>query len=136
MKSLITTHFRRESIRWRCRLKIYEICWGLIYQNNRLKLNRLWAVAGATGIVLGAAYMLWLYQRVMFGSNDNPENQSLTDLTLRELATFIPLIILAFWIGLYPRTFLQYLHEPVNKIVEIVRPGEFAPVSEHRAARQ
>jgi NADH-quinone oxidoreductase subunit M len=99
-------------------------------------VNRLWAVAGATGIVLGAAYMLWLYQRVMFGSNDNPENQSLTDLTLRELATFIPLIILAFWIGLYPRTFLQYLHEPVNKIVEIVRPGEFAPVSEHRAARQ
>ena len=98
--------------------------------------NRLWAVAGATGIVLGAAYMLWLYQRVMFGGNDNPENHSLTDLSLRELATFIPLIILAFWIGLYPRTFLQYLHEPVNEIVDIVRPGEFAPVSEQRAARE
>ena len=85
--------------------------------------NRLWAVVGATGIVLGAAYMLWLYQRVMLGSNDNPENQSLTDLNLRELATFIPLIILAFWIGLYPRTFLQYLHEPVNENRRDCPPG-------------
>lgn len=94
-------------------------------------INRLWAVAGATGIILGAAYMLWLYQRVMFGSNDNPKNQLLPDLNLREIVTFVPLLILAFWIGLYPNTFLQYLHEPVNEIVEIVRPGEFEPVTEH-----
>ena len=47
------------------------------------------------------------------------------DLNLRELASFAPLIILAFWIGLYPKTFLDYLHEPVNRVVERVRPGEF-----------
>ncbi|MFQ5739596.1 MAG: NADH-quinone oxidoreductase subunit M [Acidobacteriota bacterium] len=98
--------------------------------------NRLWAVAGATGIVLGAAYMLWLYQRVMFGRNDNPENQKLPDLNRRELATFVPLIILAFWIGLYPRTFLDYLHDPVNKIVEIVRPGQFVPIATQSAAKE
>ncbi len=87
--------------------------------------NRIWAVVAVLGIVLGAAYMLWLYQRVMLGKNDNPANHNLTDLNLRELATFVPLILLAFWIGLYPRPFLSYLNEPVNEIVEIVRPGEF-----------
>jgi NADH-quinone oxidoreductase subunit M len=98
--------------------------------------NRLWAVAGAIGIVLGAAYMLWLYQRVMFGENKHPENQKLPDLNWRELATFIPLIILAFWIGLYPKTFLDYLHEPVNEIVEIVRPGEFPQLPAQAAAKE
>ena len=97
---------------------------------------RLWAVFGAVGIVLGAAYMLWLYQRVMFGPLDNPENQSLSDLNLREVATFVPLIILAFWIGLYPNTFLDYLHEPVNQIVERVRPGEFSPLPAQAVVRE
>jgi NADH-quinone oxidoreductase subunit M len=85
-------------------------------------LLRKWAIWGASGIVLGAAYMLWLYQRTMFGKLDKPENQKLHDLNLRELATFVPLIILAFWIGLYPKTFLQYLDQPVVQIVQRVRP--------------
>ncbi|MBI4446212.1 MAG: NADH-quinone oxidoreductase subunit M [Acidobacteria bacterium] len=89
---------------------------------------RSWAIFGAAGIVLGAAYMLWLYQRVMFGTIEKDENRTLPDLTLREFATFAPLIVLAFWIGLYPRTFLEYLHEPVNQVVEKVRPGEFMPL--------
>ncbi len=89
---------------------------------------RLWAIFGATGIVLGAAYMLWLYQRVMFGKLENPENQKLPDLNWREIATFVPLIILAFWIGVYPKTFLQYLDGPVNQLVEKVRPGEFQAI--------
>ena len=83
---------------------------------------RVWAILGASGVVLGAAYMLWLYQRVMFGKLDNPENQHLPDLNLRELATFVPLIILAFWIGLYPKTFLRYLDKPVIDLVQRVRP--------------
>jgi NADH-quinone oxidoreductase subunit M len=89
---------------------------------------RLWAVFGATGIVLGAAYMLWLYQRVMFGKVEQAENLKLPDLNWRELATFVPLIILAFWIGIYPKTFLQYLDAPVQQIVEKVRPGEYTPL--------
>ncbi|MDA2928891.1 NADH-quinone oxidoreductase subunit M [Acidobacteria bacterium AH-259-O06] len=88
-------------------------------------IYKLWALFGVLGIVLGAAYMLWLYQRVMFGELDDPENRNFPDLNWRELATFVPLIILAFWIGLYPKTFLDYLHAPVNQIVERVRPGEF-----------
>jgi NADH-quinone oxidoreductase subunit M len=85
-------------------------------------VNWVWAAVAATGIVLGAAYMLWLYQRVMFGRLDNPANQSLRDLTAREFATFIPLIVLAFWIGIFPKPFLTLLDKPVEKIVRIVRP--------------
>ena len=86
---------------------------------------RMYAIIAVLGIVLGAAYMLWLYQRVMFGPLDKPENKAMKDLNLRELATYIPLIILAFWIGLYPSTFLQYLDQPVNQIVERVRGKEY-----------
>ena len=87
----------------------------------------LWpyAAIAVIGIVLGAAYMLWLYQRVMFGKLENPLNKALPDLNMRELATFVPLIILAFWIGLYPTYFTKYLEEPVNAIVERVRPDYF-----------
>ncbi len=90
---------------------------------------RLWAIFGAIGIVLGAAYMLWMYQRVMFGPVEHSENRNLPDLNWRELTTLVPLIILAFWIGLYPGTFLDYLHGPVNEVVEKVRPGEFSPLA-------
>jgi NADH-quinone oxidoreductase subunit M len=97
---------------------------------------RLWAVWAAVGIVLGAAYMLWLYQRVMFGELEHEENQNLPDLNWREMATFVPLIILAFWIGLYPKVFLEYLHEPVNQIVERVRPNQFSPLPAQVALRE
>ncbi len=81
----------------------------------------IYAAIAVLGIVLGAAYMLWLYQRVMFGKLENPANKALPDLNMRELATFVPLIILAFWIGIYPSYFVKYLDEPVNAIVERVR---------------
>ncbi len=97
---------------------------------------RGWAVVAAVGIVLGAAYMLWLYQRVMMGKNERPENQNLPDLSRRELATLIPLVILAFWIGIYPKAFLDYLHEPVNQIVRIVRPNEFSPDGSRAALKE
>jgi NADH-quinone oxidoreductase subunit M len=85
-------------------------------------VNWVWAAVAATGIVLGAAYMLWLYQRVMFGRLDNPANQGLADLSVREFAVFAPLILLAFWIGLYPKPFLTLIDKPVEKIVRIVHP--------------
>ena len=87
-----------------------------------LQENIWWAVIGGAGIVLGAAYMLWLYQRTMFGKNENPANQNLLDLNWRELATLVPLIIVAFWIGLYPAPFFKILDKPVNKLVQTVRP--------------
>ncbi len=53
--------------------------------------SRIWAVFAASGVVLGAAYMLWLYQRTMFGKVENPKNERLSDLNMRELATYAPL---------------------------------------------
>ena len=90
-----------------------------------LQENLWWAVAGASGIVLGAAYMLWLYQRTMFGKLDNPANEKMLDMNLREFVTLAPLIVMAFWIGIYPAPFFRALDGPVNKIVESVRPGYF-----------
>jgi NADH-quinone oxidoreductase subunit M len=100
-----------------------------------LQANLWWAVAAGSGIVLGAAYMLWLYQRTMFGTLDNPANKNLPDLNARELVTMIPLIIMAFWIGLYPAPFFRALDKPVNKIVARVRPDFFqgAPQLEAQA---
>jgi NADH-quinone oxidoreductase subunit M len=85
-------------------------------------VNFTWALVASTGIILGAGYMLWLYQRVMFGKLENPANAGLKDLSLREFATFLPLLIMAFWIGIGPKPFLNVLDKPVEKIVKIVNP--------------
>ena len=79
-------------------------------------VNKMWAAVAASGIVLGAAYMLWLYQRTMFGKIENPKNENLPDLNWREFATFAPLIVLAFWIGLYPTPFLTRLDTSVARV--------------------
>jgi NADH-quinone oxidoreductase subunit M len=85
-------------------------------------VNRAWAGVAAAGIVLGAAYMLWLYQRTMFGKVDNPKNEALPDMGWREVATFVPLIILAVWIGLYPTPFLRRLDTSVSRVIARVSP--------------
>jgi NADH-quinone oxidoreductase subunit M len=85
--------------------------------------NWKWAAWAVPGVILAAAYLLWLYQRVFFGTVTNPKNEKLHDLTPREMLTFAPLLIIAFWIGLYPKPFFQILEQPVNQIVQTVRPG-------------
>jgi NADH-quinone oxidoreductase subunit M len=80
-----------------------------------------WGAWAVPGVVLAAAYLLWLYQRVFFGTVTNPKNEKLHDLTPREVATFVPLLIMAFWIGLYPKPFFQILEQPVNHLVATVR---------------
>ena len=82
--------------------------------------QKLWAVLAATGIVLGAVYMLWLYQRTMFGKLTNEANRGLADLSPREILTLVPLVVLAFWIGLYPKPFFEILDEPVTRLVRQV----------------
>jgi NADH-quinone oxidoreductase subunit M len=88
--------------------------------------NRVWAYWAVLGIVLGAAYLLWLYQRVFWGKVTKDENRNLNDLNARELATLVPLVALCFWIGLYPKPFLAFLHAPVGRIAAIVQPDKYA----------
>src|SRR6185295_2212908 len=84
--------------------------------------NAYWAGWGALGIVLNAGYMLWLYQRMFFGTIDNPKNEKLTDLSSREWIYMTPLVILSLWIGVYSQPFLNYIARPVNAVVRQVRP--------------
>ena len=93
----------------------------LILQGVFVK-SKVWAAFAASGVVLGAAYMLYLYQRTMFGKIENPKNEALLDLNQREFVTFAPLIVLAVWMGLYPAPFLRRLETSVNHIVLRVNP--------------
>jgi len=89
--------------------------------------QKYWAVLAATGIVLGAVYMLWLYQRTMFGKLDKDENRKLVDLNFREIMTLLPLVVLSFWIGLYPKPMFDILRQPVERLVRQVKQQQSYP---------
>ena len=91
------------------------------------------AVVATSGIILGAAYMLWMFQRVMFGPI-SAANEKMDDLNMREVLYFAPLVAAAFWIGLYPKPIMDVMDAPVRKLVEQVTPGYYA--AEALAAKQ
>jgi NADH-quinone oxidoreductase subunit M len=82
-----------------------------------------WGAFAVTGIVLGAAYMLWLYQRTMFGEITKEENRTLPDLDAREVATLVPIVVFCFWIGLYPAPFLKAMEASVTNVIQTVERG-------------
>jgi len=89
------------------------------------RMSHNWAFWGAVGIALGAAYLLWLFQRTTLGEVSG-KNQTLKDLSWREIAVFAPLVVWAFWIGLNPQPYFKILDRSVATIVERVRPGYYA----------
>jgi NADH-quinone oxidoreductase subunit M len=97
-------------------------------------VSKAWAAWGTLGIVLGAAYLLWLYQRVMFGPVTHDVNKALPDLNLREYAVLLPLVLMAFWIGIYPKPFFAYITNPVEKIVHQVNPDFYKSAGSQSAA--
>ena len=96
--------------------------------------NRAWAAFSVAGVILGAAYLLWLYQRTMLGQITNGKNLHLRDLSFREMAVFAPFIVWAIWIGIYPKPYFDVLEKPVQQIVERVRPGYYAGGAERADA--
>jgi NADH-quinone oxidoreductase subunit M len=84
-----------------------------------------WAFWAAVGIALGAAYLLWLFQRTMLG-DVKEKNSLLQDLSWREIAVFAPLVVWAFWIGLNPQPYFHVMDRSVAQIVERVHPGYYA----------
>ena len=86
------------------------------------KANWVYAAWATSGIVLGAAYMLWLFQRVMFGPLSNPKNEKLLDLNFREIVVMLPLVAFAFWIGLYPKPFIKIMEPSVSYLVRRINP--------------
>ena len=94
--------------------------------------SRAWAAFAVPGVIFGAAYLLWLYQRTMLGEITNVKNQLLRDLSFREVAVFLPLIIWAVWIGVYPKPYFDLLRSPVAEIVQRVRPQYFQNLAHNR----
>ncbi len=80
------------------------------------------AVFASIGIILGAAYLLWMYQRTMFQELTNKKWLELKDLNVREIFTLVPLAAVALFIGLYPKPFLNMLHAPTQNILAQVEP--------------
>ena len=75
------------------------------------------ALFAATGLILGAAYMLYLYRRIVFGKLTKDDVKAMLDLNRREVLMFVPLIVMVVWLGVYPTTFLQPLHASVTKLI-------------------
>ena len=82
------------------------------------KVNPWVALGGAMGMILGAAYMLYLYRRVAFGKITRDDLRSLLDLGPREFAVFAPLILLTLWMGVYPSSFLDFFEVTVAALVQ------------------
>ncbi len=81
------------------------------------KANMTYGVIATSGVILSACYMLWMYQRVIFGKITNPENEKLIDLDWREKGILIPLVVLIFWIGIYPKPFLDRIEPAVRSLL-------------------
>ena len=81
------------------------------------QVNSWVAAFAATGLILGAAYMLYLYRRVIFGKLTREDLKSILDLSPREVAVFAPLILVVLWMGIYPSTFLGPMHATVGKLI-------------------
>ena len=88
--------------------------------------NKAWGAVAAVGIILAACYLLWMYQRVLFndrGDLDYMPQEGLFDFRWREIVTLVPLMVLVVWVGVYPDTFLNFLHVPVRELIDQVGPS-------------
>jgi NADH-quinone oxidoreductase subunit M len=83
-----------------------------------LQVNFWLALLGATGMILGAAYMLYLYRRVIFGRLTKEDLRAILDLSPREIAVFVPLILLTLWMGVFPTSFSGFWDASVAAMVQ------------------
>ena len=80
--------------------------------------NKLYAIISASGVILSAVYMMWVYQRIFFGKLENELNQNLKDVNKREIGIMIPMIIFIVWIGIFPSTFLNKTNKSVKMVID------------------
>ena len=81
------------------------------------KANTWVATLAATGLFLGAAYALWLYRKIIFGELTKDSLKGILDMNRREIAVFLPLLLLSLWMGVYPASFLDPMAASVDKLV-------------------
>ena len=96
-------------------------------------INSWVAAVATTGIILGAAYMLYLYWRIAFGTARTPEAAAMTDLNLREVAILAPIAAAVLWMGVYPESFLAPMRADVDYLLERIEsaapPGDAQPAA-------
>jgi NADH-quinone oxidoreductase subunit M len=85
---------------------------------SAMRVNFWLAFGAALGMILGAAYMLWLYRRVVFGRITREDLRGLLDMNPREYAVFAPLVLLTLWMGIYPQSFLSFFETSVAALVQ------------------
>lgn len=88
--------------------------------NSDALASKAFTITAATGVIFAAVYLLWMFGRVMFGTNDNPKNQNLQDLSRREWSMMIPIVLFIVWIGLNPNTFLNLSEQSTRSLVNRV----------------
>jgi NADH-quinone oxidoreductase subunit M len=88
-----------------------------------------WTAAAASGVILGAVYMLWMFRRVFFGPLAIPENQKLADLNRRELLILAPIVALIVMMGVYPQPFLSRMKPSVDLTLQRILALQAAPVA-------
>ena len=84
------------------------------------KINTTITFLGATGIIIGGAYSLWLLNRIVFGNLKIQYTNKFLDLSFREFILFVPLILGTLVIGIYPEIFLSSLHMSINNLIELL----------------
>jgi len=82
------------------------------------RANVTQAVFATTGIILSSVYMLWMYQRVVFGDVKSEKNRTLIDLDLREKCILVPMVVLIIWMGVYSESFLRKMDSSVSQLLD------------------
>ena len=85
-------------------------------------------VFGVTGVILAAVYLLWMYQRVVYGIAPGDLARPWPDLNVREVFTLVPVVVMVVWIGLYPSPFLRPMAKTTAHLVDQVRAAQTVPV--------
>jgi len=94
------------------------------------RVDPWYAIVSASGVILGAVYMLWMVQRVFFGPMTNPENEKLTDTNKREMVILVPIVIVIFVMGIFPNLLFKKMEPSVNLVIRQIHGGRVtAPVA-------
>ena len=91
-----------------------------------------WTAAAATGVILGAIYMLWMYRRVIFGPLTHPENEKLKDLNGREILILVPIVALIVIMGIFPTPFLDKMKPAVDLTLKRIAAAQGVAVASNR----
>ena len=101
-----------------------------------MRSNSWVAAVATTGIILGAAYMLWLYWRVAFGTSRNADAAAMPDLDLREWSLLAPIAAAVLWMGVYPESFMAPMRSDVGLLLDARRARQPAGDAHARQARE